>query len=111
MAEGAQDQGPSLTEAVQRLTVICEQVAGSLVRLEALYIDMLRKQDEVRAENKERQKDFDQRQKKWDEREKKWDEQDWWRKNPWVQPRELGYLFLMGALAALAIAVSTIATR
>jgi hypothetical protein len=107
-----------LIEAVQKLTVTGEQVAASLAKLEALYIDMLRKKDEDRAEGKERQKKFDEeheefrnRQKRWDERNKKWDEQDRWRKNPWSQPRELGYLFLMVAFAALAIAVSVMAAR
>jgi hypothetical protein len=111
MAGGSNDQSASLIEAVQRLTVTCEQVAASLARLEALYIDVLRKQDEDRAANKERQKEFDERQKKWDERDKKWEEQDWWRKNPWVQPRELAYLFLMGALLVLGVAVSILAAR
>jgi hypothetical protein len=72
---------------------------------------MLRKQDEDRAEIKERQKEFDERQKRWDERDKKWEKQDWWMRKTWLQPRELGYLLLMGALAGLAIAVCIMAAR
>jgi len=107
-----------LIEALQKLSVTSEQVAAALLRLEALYVDMLRKQDEDRAEAKERQKkldadqvEFKARQKKWDERDAKWEKDDWWRKNPWIQPREIGYLLLMAAFAALAISVSVMAAR
>src|SRR5260370_1382252 len=90
MADGSDNaQITLLIEAVQNLTVTGEQVAASLVNLEALYIDIIRKKEEDRAEAKERQKKFDQdqeefrkRQKRWDERDKKWEEQDKWRKNP-----------------------------
>ena len=106
-----------LFEAVRKLAVAGERVADSLAKLETLYIDMLRKQDEDRAEAKERQKkidvdseEFKQSQKKWDERSKKWEEQEL-QKNSWLLPRELGFLLFTVALAATAITVGILATR
>jgi hypothetical protein len=93
-----------LIEAIQKLTVTTEQVADSLS-------EMLRQQLQDRAENKERQKKFDEDQEEFRKRQKKWDEQDWWIKNPWVQPRELAYVLLTVALAAAAITVGILATR
>jgi hypothetical protein len=72
---------------------------------------MLRKQEEDRAENKERQKKFDEDHEEFRNRQKKWDDQDWWIRNPWVQPRELAYLLLAVALAATAITAGVLATR
>src|SRR5262249_51526728 len=110
-ADSSDPQISALIESMDKLVIAGQQVATSLAKLETLYIEMLRKQDEDRAEAKERQKEFDERQKRWDEREKEWEVQDWWRKNPWLQPDQLGYLLLMVALAALAITVSIIAAR
>ena len=105
MADGTDDrQITQLIEAIHKLTVSTEQVAASLA-------EMLRKQEEDRVEAKERQKIFDEDQEEFRKRQKKWDEQDWWFKNPWVQPRELAYLLLAVALAATAIAVGILAMR
>jgi hypothetical protein len=95
-----------LVEEIRKLTVTANQVADSLVKLEAICIDAIRKQDEDRVEAKERQKKFDEDQEDFKKRQKKWDEQDWWLKNPWVQPRELAYFLLAVALAAMAIALA-----
>jgi hypothetical protein len=119
MSEGPNDsQIVRLIEAVDKLTVSAEQVVSSLVKIEALYIDMLREQKEQRAEAKARQKKFDEdqeefrkRQKRWDERDKKWEEQSQWLKKPWLQPQQIAYLFLMVAFAALAIALAIMAAR
>lgn len=93
-----------LVEAVRRLTQSTDQVAVALV-------EMLRKQDEDRVENKERQKRFDEDQEEFKKRQKRWDEQDWWIRNPWVQPREIAHLFFAVALAASAIAAAVLAWR
>jgi hypothetical protein len=53
---------------------------------------------------------FDEDQEEFKKRQKKWDDQWWW-KNPWVEPRQLGYLLLAVALAASAIAVNILAMR
>ena len=112
MAEGADERRVSeLVEAVRHLTAVTERVAHSLASLEALYTDALRKQDEDRAETKERQKKYDEeheefkeRQKRWDERDKKWDEQGLM-KNPWLWPGQIAHLLLMLALVVLAVVV------
>lgn len=93
-----------LIESIHRLTVTTEQLAGSLG-------EMLLKQQEDRVENKERQKKFDEEQDEFRKRQKKWDEQDWWLKNPWVQPRELAYFALTVALAVMATTLGILATR
>jgi ABC-type multidrug transport system fused ATPase/permease subunit len=105
MAGGSEEQQiTQLIEAIHKLTVTTEQVAASLA-------EMLRKQEEDRAENKERQKKFDEESEEFRKRQKKWDEQDWWMRNPWVQPRELAYLLLTVALAITAITVGILSTR
>jgi len=105
MTDGTDErQIPQLIEAIHKLTVTTEKVTASLA-------EMLQKQEADRAEAKERQKVFDADQDEFRKRQKKWDEQDWWIKNPWVQPRELAYLLLAVALAATAIAVGILAMR
>src|SRR5437879_4959819 len=93
-----------LLEAVRKLTTTTEQVAGSLANLEALCTVLLRKQDEDRAEAKERQKKFDEAHEEVKERLKKWDKMSW-TKNPWLVPEQLGNFLLVVVLAALAITV------
>jgi hypothetical protein len=60
---------------------------------------------------KERQKEWEADRDDFRTWQTKWDEQDWWRKNPWVQPRELAYLLLAVALAATSLAVGILANR
>src|SRR5438874_12110671 len=114
MSDGTDDrQIAQLIEAVQKLTVTAEQVAGTQAKLELLFIEALRKQDEDRTESRERmmkfdkeQEEFRELQKAWHERDKKWSQQNsWLSKNPWVQPRELANLSIMVAFAAVAIAL------
>ncbi|MHB8974295.1 MAG: hypothetical protein ACYC3X_31455 [Pirellulaceae bacterium] len=105
MAGGTEErQITQLIEAVHRLTGTTEQIAVA-------FAEMLRNQEADRAEAKERQKVFDADHEDFKNRQKKWDEQDWWQKNPWVQPRELAYLLLAVALAATAVAVGILAIR
>ena len=112
MAESSGDgQITQLIEAIHKLTVTAEQLATSLAT-------MLRTQEEDRLENKERQKKFDaeqeefrKRQKRWDARDEKFERQEWWLKNPWLQPKELAYLLLVVALVATTVTVRILAMR
>jgi ABC-type multidrug transport system fused ATPase/permease subunit len=107
----------ALIEALQNLTVKGDQVAGSLAKLEGLLVEMLQKQEQDRAENKERMKKFDEGQEEFEKQQKKWQEQNEWLKNPewfknsWLQPWNVAYLFFSIGFAALAITVGILATR
>ena len=86
-----------------------EEIARSLAKIEAMYGEMLRKQDEERAEAKERQKKFDEesvgfayQQKAWAERDKALaDESRALASTAWM--KGLGNLLLMAAVLVLAI--------
>src|SRR5687768_14647159 len=106
-----------LIEAAHKLAITTEYATKTLEKLEALFIDMIRKQDEDRIENKERQKkadeeteEFKKRQQKWDERDKKWEEQRG-QNNPWLRPEDLSLFLFAVAFAAIAITASILANR
>lgn len=108
MADGPNDPKIDvLIEAVYKLTVTAELVASSLAKIESLYIDMLQRQAEDRIASNERLAKMEKRH---DEQQEKWN-QSAWQKNPWKQPRELAYLSLTVAIAALAIATVIFAKR
>ena len=70
------------------------RIAESLARLERLYSEDLRRQEERDRATEDRLQELQ-------ERQEKVNALDLGRYNPWVQPREIAYLLLTAALLVL----------
>ena len=81
-----------------------EQIARSLANIEAMYGEMLRKQDEDRAEAKERQARFDEEAKRFTDQSGFREHMQAFDSREWM--KQLGHLLFAAAMLVLAIAAA-----